>query len=114
VSLRYQFGVNCAMAEGGAFLQTGTKTAGVCRLRAGVGEYGRATAAREQALGEGEDGGGVRRAARGARPRVADAQLTLHSLQVNFRGGPLPEPESNGKRFLKIPLDALDGAPWDE
>jgi len=41
-------------------------------------------------------------------------KLILHALQVNIRGGRLPEPESNGKRYLKIPLDALDGAPWDE
>jgi glyoxylase-like metal-dependent hydrolase (beta-lactamase superfamily II) len=40
--------------------------------------------------------------------------LILHSLQVNIRGGRLPDPESNGKRYLKIPLDALEGAPWDE
>ena len=40
--------------------------------------------------------------------------LILHALQVNIRGGRLPEPESNGMRYLKIPLDALDGAPWDE
>jgi len=41
-------------------------------------------------------------------------KLILHSLQVNVRGGRLPEPESSGKRYLKIPLDALPGAPWDE
>jgi len=41
-------------------------------------------------------------------------KLILHALQVNIRGGRLPEPEDNGKRYLKIPLDALDGAPWDE
>jgi glyoxylase-like metal-dependent hydrolase (beta-lactamase superfamily II) len=41
-------------------------------------------------------------------------KLILHSLQVNIRGGRLPEPEGNAKRYLKIPLDALDGAPWDE
>lgn len=40
-------------------------------------------------------------------------KLILHSLQVNIRGGRLPEPEDNGKRYLKIPLDALEGAPWD-
>ena len=40
-------------------------------------------------------------------------KLILHSLQVNIRGGHLPPPESNGKRYLKIPLDALDPAPWD-
>jgi glyoxylase-like metal-dependent hydrolase (beta-lactamase superfamily II) len=39
--------------------------------------------------------------------------LILHSLQVNIRGGRLPEPESNGKRYLKIPLDVLEGAAWD-
>ncbi len=41
-------------------------------------------------------------------------KLILHALQVNIRGGRLPEPESNGKRYLKIPLDALPGACWDE
>ena len=40
-------------------------------------------------------------------------KLILHSLQVNIRGGRLPEAEANGKRYLKIPLNALDGAPWD-
>lgn len=39
-------------------------------------------------------------------------KLILHALQVNIRGGRLPEPEANGKRYLKIPLDALSGAPW--
>jgi glyoxylase-like metal-dependent hydrolase (beta-lactamase superfamily II) len=34
-------------------------------------------------------------------------KLILHALQVNLRGGRLPEPEDNGKSFLKIPLDAL-------
>ena len=41
-------------------------------------------------------------------------KLIMHSLQVNIRGGRLPEPEPNGKRYLKIPLDALDGAAWGE
>jgi len=40
-------------------------------------------------------------------------KLILHSLQVNTRGGRLPEPEANGKRYLKIPLDALAGAAWE-
>jgi glyoxylase-like metal-dependent hydrolase (beta-lactamase superfamily II) len=40
-------------------------------------------------------------------------KLILHSLQVNIRGGRLPEPESNGKRYLKLPLDALEGAAWE-
>lgn len=40
-------------------------------------------------------------------------KLILHALQVNIRGGRLPDPEDNGKHYLKIPLDALDGAAWD-
>jgi glyoxylase-like metal-dependent hydrolase (beta-lactamase superfamily II) len=44
---------------------------------------------------------------------LAMPKLILHSLQVNIRGGRLPDPEENGRRYLKIPLDALD-APWDE
>lgn len=39
-------------------------------------------------------------------------KLILHALQVNTRGGRLPEPESNGRRYLKIPLDTLEGAAW--
>ena len=39
-------------------------------------------------------------------------KLILHALQVNMAGGQLPEPESNGKRYLKIPLDTLEGAAW--
>jgi glyoxylase-like metal-dependent hydrolase (beta-lactamase superfamily II) len=34
-------------------------------------------------------------------------KLMLHALQVNLRGGRLPEPEGNGRRYLKIPIDAL-------
>jgi glyoxylase-like metal-dependent hydrolase (beta-lactamase superfamily II) len=34
-------------------------------------------------------------------------RLILPSIQVNMRGGHLPEPESNGTRYLKIPLDVL-------
>ncbi|GAA5629026.1 beta-lactamase hydrolase-like protein [Brucella sp. NBRC 12953] len=37
-------------------------------------------------------------------------KLILHALQVNIRGGRLPEPEGNGKRYLKFPLDALAGS----
>nr|WP_238941449.1 MBL fold metallo-hydrolase [Jannaschia sp. Os4] len=29
----------------------------------------------------------------------------LHALQVNLRGGALPEPEADGNRYLKIPAD---------
>ncbi|RCV86566.1 MBL fold metallo-hydrolase [Billgrantia montanilacus] len=41
-------------------------------------------------------------------------KLILQSLQVNIMGGRLPEPEDNGRRYLKIPLDALPGAVWDD
>ena len=40
--------------------------------------------------------------------------LILAALQVNTRGGRLPEPEDNGTRYLKIPLDRLAGAPWED
>ncbi len=33
--------------------------------------------------------------------------LILPSVQVNVRGGRLPPPESNGARYLKLPLDML-------
>lgn len=41
-----------------------------------------------------------------------DATLTLPtliipSLEVNLRGGALPEPEHNGTRYLRIPLDSF-------
>ena len=39
-------------------------------------------------------------------------KLILHALQVNIAGGRLPEPESNGRRYLKLPLNALEGAAW--
>ena len=34
-------------------------------------------------------------------------RLILPSIQVNMRAGHLPPPESNGVRYLKIPLDRL-------
>ncbi|MGO8654927.1 MBL fold metallo-hydrolase, partial [Rhizobium ruizarguesonis] len=47
-------------------------------------------------------------ALRQARDRtLPKPKLMLHALQVNIRGGRLPEPEGNGRRYLKIPLDAL-------
>ena len=33
--------------------------------------------------------------------------LILPSVQVNMRAGELPEPESNGMRYIKIPLNAV-------
>jgi len=48
------------------------------------------------------------RAMREARDRtLAMPKLILPSVQVNMRGGRLPEPESNGTRYLKLPLDIL-------
>jgi glyoxylase-like metal-dependent hydrolase (beta-lactamase superfamily II) len=38
---------------------------------------------------------------------LAMPALILPALQVNLRGGALPEPEANGVRYLKIPLDSL-------
>lgn len=38
---------------------------------------------------------------------LAMPRLILHALQVNMNGGRLPEPEANGRRYLKFPLDAL-------
>lgn len=40
-------------------------------------------------------------------------KLILHALQVNMNGGRLPEPEANGRRYLKFPLDALERAAWE-
>lgn len=34
-------------------------------------------------------------------------RLILHALQVNMRGGRQPEPEVNGRSYLKIPIGAL-------
>ncbi len=38
---------------------------------------------------------------------LAKPALILPSIQVNIRAGALPAPESNGVRYLKLPLDAL-------
>lgn len=40
--------------------------------------------------------------------------LMLLALQVNMRGGRLPDPEANGRRYLKVPLDAFPGAVWEK
>jgi glyoxylase-like metal-dependent hydrolase (beta-lactamase superfamily II) len=39
--------------------------------------------------------------------------LILQSLQVNISGGQLPPPEDNGRRYLKIPLNAFGNVPWN-
>ena len=49
-----------------------------------------------------------RLAMRTARDRTLDMPtLILPAIQVNVRAGELPPPEANGRRYLKIPLDAL-------
>jgi glyoxylase-like metal-dependent hydrolase (beta-lactamase superfamily II) len=40
-------------------------------------------------------------------------KLMLQSLQINLRGGRLPEPEANGTRYLKIPLNAMCEPRWE-
>jgi len=53
-------------------------------------------------------------AAREARDRTLPMpKLILFALQININGGRLPEPEANGRRYLKLPLDLFPGAPWD-
>lgn len=50
-------------------------------------------------------------AAREARDKTLPMpKLILHALQININAGRLPEPEANGTRYLKIPLDVLDAA----
>lgn len=38
---------------------------------------------------------------------LATPKLILPAVQVNMYGGRLPEPEGNGRRYLKIPIDSL-------
>ena len=40
-------------------------------------------------------------------------KLILHALQINSNAGRLPQPEDNGRRYLKIPMNLLEGAAWD-
>ena len=40
-------------------------------------------------------------------------KLMLLALQVNMRGGRLPDPESNGRSYLKLPIGAFPGAVWE-
>ena len=41
-------------------------------------------------------------------------KLMLAALQVNIRGGRVPEPEACGRSFLKIPLDYFTPPPGDD
>ena len=38
---------------------------------------------------------------------LAMPELIMPSVQVNIRGGRLPEPEANGVRYIRIPVNAL-------
>lgn len=38
---------------------------------------------------------------------LAMPKLIIPSIQVNMKAGHLPEPEDNGRRYLKVPLDGL-------
>jgi uncharacterized protein (TIGR01244 family) len=40
-------------------------------------------------------------------------KLILHALQINVRGGRLPDLAPNGRRYLRIPLDSLWNAEWE-
>lgn len=47
-------------------------------------------------------------AMRSARDKTLSVpQLIIPSVQVNMRAGKMPEPEEDGRRYLKIPLDVL-------
>ena len=47
-------------------------------------------------------------ALRTARDKTLDMpKLIIPSLQVNMRGGDLPPPDEDGKRFLKVPINGL-------
>jgi glyoxylase-like metal-dependent hydrolase (beta-lactamase superfamily II) len=57
-------------------------------------------------------GGGVDEASFVAMRRARDAglalpRLMLPSVQVNLRGGHLPDPDAEGRRFLLLPIDAF-------
>ena len=43
---------------------------------------------------------------------LAIPRLMLHALQVNLNGGRLPDLEENGRRYLKLPLEALGSRAW--
>jgi glyoxylase-like metal-dependent hydrolase (beta-lactamase superfamily II) len=68
-----------------------------------IGEQKRANLHVREGVGEEEFV--ALRAARDA--TLAMPALILPSLQVNLRGGALPEPERNGVRYLRLPLDSL-------
>ena len=81
-------------------------------LPEGRNDYRFETTVGEQRAGNVHIGGGVSEddfvAMREARDATLKApQLILPSLQINIRAGALPPPEADGRRFLKIPLNAI-------
>ena len=52
-----------------------------------------------------EDAFAAMRSARDA--TLGMPRLIVPSIQVNIRAGNLPEPDTSGKRFLKVPLNCL-------
>ncbi len=67
---------------------------------------------REQSLQNIHVGGGVSESDFVAMRQKRDAGLDkpvliLPAIQVNIRAGRMPEPESNGVRYLKIPVNKL-------
>ena len=84
----------------------------IIRPRGATSSAGRANAAggREGAqypCHAGIDEEELYRHAQGARRHFGHAAAHPASIQVNMRAGRLPEPESDGMRYLKLPVNAL-------
>ena len=39
--------------------------------------------------------------------KLSMPKLLLPSVQVNMRAGNFPEPEANGKQYLKVPINTV-------
>lgn len=81
-------------------------------LPQGRSDYRFETTVAEQRAHNIHIGGGVSEDAFVAMREARDAtlgapQLILPSLQVNIRAGDLPPPDSNGQRYLRLPLNAI-------
>lgn len=81
-------------------------------LPQGRADYRFETTVAEQRAHNIHIGGGVSEDAFVAMREARDAtlgapQLILPSLQVNIRAGDLPPPDTNGQRYLRLPLNAI-------
>ncbi|WP_242077237.1 MBL fold metallo-hydrolase [Brevundimonas diminuta] len=81
-------------------------------LPQGRSDYRFETTVAEQRAHNIHIGGGVSEDAFVAMREARDAtlgapQLILPSLQVNIRAGELPPPDTNGQRYLRLPLNAI-------